>query len=196
VSTALRDGLRPTDPKGVLADESASSYPTLLAPHCQNTGPRPTWLLSKWHCDQDHRLDGRYGIRCEHYWLLFEAQGGMCALCGFPPRRWRLVVHHWHEGIDPLWGQPGEVACLLHFSCNQIIDPLARLLPRLLAILLDPPGRRLGLKVSPAKLARLEAKDRAKRAREAKRRATRATARPPNPPSTLDKLRSMTRKGA
>jgi hypothetical protein len=168
------------------------SYPTLVAPHCPNTGPRPAWLLSKWHCDQDHRLDGRYGMRCEDYWRLFELQQGRCALCGFGPRRWRLVVHHWHDGVEPLWGQPGEVACLLHFPCNQIIDALVWLLPRLLAILLDPPGRRLGLRVPPAKLARLEAKDRAKRASA---QAGPAKARPPDPPSTLDKLRTMTKQG-
>jgi ribosomal protein L37E len=181
MSTALRDRLRRAIPKGDLLDESMS-YPTLVAPTCRNRGPRPTWLLSKWHCPQDHDLERRYGLRCEDYWRLFDLQGGVCALCGFPPRRWRLVIHHWHD--------TGEVPCLLHFPCNRIIDPLVWLLPRLVAILTDPPGRRLGLVVPKAKLVRLEADHRAKRTRTKAKRAT------PVPPSNLDKLRAMTRKGA
>jgi len=55
------------------------------------------------------------------------------------PRRWRLVVHHDHA--------TGEVLALMHLTCNRLVDPLMWLLPRLLRLLADPPGRRLGLQV-------------------------------------------------
>lgn len=154
------DRLRLERPVGPLLDGSASSYWFPPSPHCPNTGPRPGWLLDSWHCSQDHRLDQRYGLRCEDYWQLFAEQDGRCALCGFAPRRYRLVVHHDHRS--------GAVVALLHFPCNRVIDPLLWLLPRLVALLVDPPGRRLGLVVPKAKRDRLEAKQQAK---EAKTRA-------------------------
>lgn len=173
-------------------DESASSWPTPAAPHCPNTGPRPGWLLSKWHCGQDHELDDRYGIRCEDYWRLLEIQGGRCALCGFRPRQWRLVVHHDHE-------PPYEVVALLHFPCNQIIDWLLWLLPRLLTLALDPPARRLGLRVPTAKARRLETKDQAKRERAQRRAENRKAAKAQgNGKATTgirDQIKAMTKQG-
>lgn len=156
--TALGDRLRLERPVGPLLDRSASSsYSPPPSPHCQNRGPRPSWLLDKWHCDQDHRLDQKYGIRCEDYWRLFELQEDRCALCGYKPRRYRLAVHHRHG--------TGEIDALLHGPCNRVLDPLLWLLPRLVRLMVDPPGRQLGLVVPAAKLRRLEAKDRAKRDR-------------------------------
>jgi ribosomal protein L37E len=186
-ATALRDRLRLGNPIGVPLDESVSSYPTPVIPHCPNTGPRPGWLLSKWHCAQDHQLDQRYGIRCGDYWRLFEAQEGRCALCGYEPRRWRLVVHHDH--------QTGAVVALLHFPCNRVIDPLMWLLPRLVALMVDPPGRELGLVVPAGKRERLEAQQRAKAARAQARPPTRETGNGNGSVSNLDRLRAMTTQG-
>jgi hypothetical protein len=179
--TAVGDRLRLTSPVGALLDESASPYSPPPSPHCRNTGPRPGWLLDKWHCSQDHYLDGKYALRCEDYWRLFELQNGRCALCGYGPRRWRLVVHHDHD--------TGTVDALLHFPCNRLIDPLLWLLPRLVALMVDPPGRRLGLVVPKAKRDRLEAKYQAKRARK---QAGNGEA----PSGVLEQIKATTRQGA
>lgn len=181
--TAPGDRLRLTRPVRVSSGRERPSYSAPPSPHCQNTGARPDWLLDKWHCSQDHSLDGKYGIRCEDYWQLFELQAGRCALCWFPPRRWRLVVHHRHD--------TGAVDALLHFPCNRVIDPLLWLLPRLVQLMVDPPGRQLGLVVSKAKRDRLEAKQRAKAAKT----RTKARTNGGPVPSNLDKLRTMTKQG-
>jgi hypothetical protein len=152
--------------------------------HCRNDGPRPRWLPpDKFHCAQDHYLQATYGITCDDYWGLFDRQGGRCAICRMPPRSRRLVVDHDHR--------TGAIDGLCHFGCNR------RLHDRLRRYLADPPGRATGLRVAPARLAAIQAKDRANRARAAERRATaRTTNRPTEPPSNLDRLRAMTRKGA
>jgi hypothetical protein len=126
-----------------------------------------------------------YGIGCADYYRLLALQRNRCAVCGGPPRRWRLVVEHDHT--------TGEIRGLAHFTCNRLLvllPTLWRLAWQLSRYLADPPGHDLGLVVPAKQLRRLEAKDRAKRER-AKARANR----PNDPPSNLDKLRAMTRKG-
>lgn len=159
-------------PKAV--SEGGARWPTPEAPTCPNT-ERPGWLLDKWHCGQDHDLERKYGIRCEDYWQLHELQSGRCALCGGQPKGWRLVVHHDH--------QTGEVVCLLHFTCNRLIDPVLWLLPRLLQLLADPPGRRLGLRVPKSKMTKLERRGR-------KERAPRTPTKPSSNGSYRDKVRA------
>jgi hypothetical protein len=114
-------------------------------------------------------------MRCEDYWRLFELQQGRCALCWFPPRRYRMAVHHNHA--------TGAIDALLHGPCNRVIDPLLWLLPRLVRLLVDPPGRQLGLVVPAAKLRRLEARDQAKRERTQTRKAEQAKAKTVPPPA-------------
>jgi hypothetical protein len=159
--------------------------PTPHRIHCPNRDqPKPRWLPPRqFCCPQDHYLQGKYGITCDDYWGLFADQDGRCGVCRRPPRSGqRLVVDHDHD--------TGSIDGLCHFGCNRRIDPNQR---RYLA---DPPGRAAGLKVAPAKLAVIQAKDRAKRERERERRATKAAARArTDPPSTLDKLRTMTKQG-
>jgi hypothetical protein len=181
VSTALGDRLRLQRPVRASSGRERPSYSAPPSPHCRNTGPRPGWLLDKWHCAQDHRLDQKYGVRCEDYWRLFEVQEGRCALCGFRPRRYRMAVHHRHL--------TGEVDALLHGPCNRVLDPLLWLLPRLVRLMVDPPGRKLGLVVPKGKRDRLEAAARAK-ASKAKRPNER-----PSPVSRLDRLKAMTDQG-
>jgi hypothetical protein len=160
---------------------------TTLTPartYCPNRGqPKPSWLPPRqFCCPQDHYLQGTYGITCDDYWRLFEAQDGRCAICRMPPRGRRLVVDHDHD--------TGAIDGLCHFGCNR------RLPTGLRRYLTDPPGRVVGLRVSPAKLKVIQADDAAKRLRERERRAAKATERPgPSPVSRLDRLKAMTDQG-
>jgi len=136
--------------------------------HCPNTD-QPAWLPPcKFHCGQDHYLQDTYSITCDDWWELFERQGGRCAICGQPGTGRRLVVDHDHR--------TGSIDGLAHFGCNR------RLHDRLRRYLADPPGRRLGLVVAPAKLRAIQEDDRAKRRREQARRVGRqqAEAGPPS----------------
>lgn len=174
---AVGDGFQPAPPIGGCLDEKAT-HPTPAAPSCPNT-ERPSWLLSAFHCARDHELRQTYGITCESYYRLLAQQGGVCAVCGRRPGKWRLAVDHDHDS--------GFVRGLCHHRCQRGITTAV------VRYLADPPGRGLGLVVPAAKLRRLEAKDRAKRERAKQRtQATnRATA---GPASGLDRLRLMTRQ--
>jgi Recombination endonuclease VII len=148
--------------------------------HCPNDGPRPRWLPpDRFHCAQDHYLQATYGITCDDYWSLFAEQDGRCAICRMPPKGRRLVVDHDHR--------TGSVDGLCHFACNRWLPDRVR---RYLA---DPPGRRLGVQVTPAKLREIQAADRAKRKREQQRREAKPVT--TDPPSNLDRLRAMTNQG-
>jgi len=143
--------------------------PTPARNHCPNRD-RPAWLPPlKFHCAQDHHLQRTYGITCDDYWALFADQGEVCGVCRRPP--WpgrRLVVDHNHV--------TGAIDGLCHFGCNRRITPEER---RYLA---DPPGRRAGLEVSPAKLKAIQERDHAKRRRAQARRVGRQQAKA-GPPS-------------
>jgi hypothetical protein len=108
-------------------------------------------------------LERRYGLSIGQYLELLEAQGGVCAVCGKPPKDDKpLVVDHCHDGLT--------VDGLVHGSpCNRALTQQVR---RYLA---DPPGRRLGLKV-PVELeqATIAKRERAKAAARAGRAAKRA----------------------
>lgn len=52
----------------------------------------------------------KYGITLDQYEAMFEAQGGVCAMCGRPPGKRQLDVDHSH--------QTGEVRGLLCPYCN------------------------------------------------------------------------------
>jgi hypothetical protein len=55
-------------------------------------------------------LRRRFGITPEDYDAMFAAQGGVCAICGSPPRGRRLSVDHDHD--------TDEVRGLLCSTCN------------------------------------------------------------------------------
>jgi len=57
-----------------------------------------------------------YGITEDQYQMLLDAQGGVCAICGEPPRTRRLAVDHCHKG--------GHVRGLLCSHCNGAIGML------------------------------------------------------------------------
>jgi hypothetical protein len=67
--------------------------------------------------DRDGYLRRKYGITLEQYDAMFEGQGGVCAICGRPPREdISLHVDHDHD--------TGEVRGLLCFRCNNAIGDL------------------------------------------------------------------------
>lgn len=65
----------------------------------------------------------RYGITVEQYGVMFEAQGGVCAICGRGPGKKALHVDHNHE--------TGEVRGLLCSNCNTAIGLLGESLASL-----------------------------------------------------------------
>lgn len=164
--TAARDRLRREGPYG-----PSSATSVVLATPCPGDPERPAWLWEGHHCRLDKRLWSTYGFGCAAYYRLLERQGGVCAVCGGLPRRWRLVVEHDHD--------TGELRGLTHFTCNRLLPllpTLLRLVWQLSRYLADPPGRDLGLVVPAAKLRKLEARDAAKRRRAQARRVAREQA--------------------
>lgn len=85
-----------------------------------------------------NRLLQKYGITIEEYEALYEAQDGLCAICGETPEsdRWnRLAVDHCHE--------TGQVRGLLCGSCNRALgsfkdDP--EIMQRAIAYLQEQPA--------------------------------------------------------
>ena len=84
----------------------------------------------QWHVDNPGRTVSQkrkrnlaaYGLTPDGYNALFDAQGGVCAVCGIPARRahardMRLVVDHDHES--------GQVRGLLCNRCNRAIGLFA-----------------------------------------------------------------------
>jgi hypothetical protein len=69
---------------------------------------------------RDRNLRRLYGITLADYDALFQAQGGVCAICGFPERhptsRNRTVSTNLHVDHDHKFG---NVRALLCSSCNQ-----------------------------------------------------------------------------
>lgn len=55
------------------------------------------------------RLHRKYGIGVEEYDVMFKEQGGVCAICGHPPKTRRLAVDHCHKWkyikIDAMKGE-------------------------------------------------------------------------------------------
>jgi len=141
-----------------------ATHPTPARRFCPNTD-RPAWLLSGKHCPLDHAMRATYGVTCDDYHRLLNAQGGLCAVCGLPPGAWRLVPDHDHT--------TGAIRGLCHHRCQRWITTAV------VAYLADPPGYGLAggaLQVPPAKLRRLEERDRAKRRRAQARRVGRQQA--------------------
>lgn len=60
-----------------------------------------------------YNLRRKYGITAEQYDAMLSAQGGVCFLCGRPPKTRRLAVDHCHE--------TGAVRKLLCDKCNRYV---------------------------------------------------------------------------
>lgn len=75
-------------------------------------------------CDALYQMCSRYGITVEQYWEMYQAQGGVCAICLCPERMVlkrtgklrRLCVDHDH--------MTNEVRALLCGPCNIAIGQL------------------------------------------------------------------------
>ena len=64
--------------------------------------------------DRKSHLKRTYGLTIEQYDAMLEAQAGVCAICGKPPRNgYVLHVDHDHE--------TGAIRGLLHFTCNNLL---------------------------------------------------------------------------
>jgi hypothetical protein len=61
-----------------------------------------------------HELRRRYGITPDDYDAMADAQGGVCAICGLPPRKGTLDVDHDHA--------TGRVRGLLCRRCNPMVE--------------------------------------------------------------------------
>lgn len=70
--------------------------------------------MAKWKRDKEKRraylLKYNYGISVKEYDLMFEKQGGCCAICGKPSIERALSTDHDHE--------TGKVRGLLCRNCN------------------------------------------------------------------------------
>lgn len=58
------------------------------------------------------RLRSKYGITLEQYVAMEKAQGGVCKICGHPPKTRRLDVDHCHKSK--------RVRGLACFQCNRL----------------------------------------------------------------------------
>lgn len=63
--------------------------------------------------ERDRSLQKKFGITLAQYEAMLQSQGGVCAICGRPPKNKALAVDHDHL--------TGRVRGLLCFLCNKFI---------------------------------------------------------------------------
>jgi len=68
-----------------------------------------------------YHLRTKFGITPEEYDAQLVAQGGVCAICGRPPKTKRLNVDHDHR--------TGRLRGLLEYWCNKFVVGAARVTP-------------------------------------------------------------------
>lgn len=68
------------------------------------------WKINNPESYKNSHLKTMFGITLEEYNILFEEQGGVCAICSSPPKRKMLAVDHCHT--------TGKVRGLLCSNCN------------------------------------------------------------------------------
>lgn len=61
-------------------------------------------------------LKKKYGLTLEEYATKLANQNGVCAICGDPPKRYRLAVDHDHE--------TGKIRDLLCLGCNAKLETI------------------------------------------------------------------------
>jgi hypothetical protein len=75
---------------------------------------------------RDRLLRKKYGITLAEYDAVLQAQGGVCAVCGKPPRTRRLAVDHCHRRAGGRKVQGAAVrqsvrAIVCSFPCNYVL---------------------------------------------------------------------------
>lgn len=84
---------------------------------------------------KDKYLKAKYAISLDDYKAMYEAQGGVCAICGKPPKKVPLNVDHCHIN--------GYVRGLLCWFCNlHVVEgrKTVDLLTKAIEYLLEPPA--------------------------------------------------------
>lgn len=120
-------------------------------PRKSNKGPAPTTCTNPActagyagtpkarSAQRGYRLKRRYGITAEQYDALLEAQGGVCAICGEPPKGKALHVDH-----DHATGGVRGLLCGGYRSCNTTLLPAIEKQPervaRAMEYLTNPPA--------------------------------------------------------
>lgn len=66
-------------------------------------------------------LRKKYGITSAEYDKLFEAQHGVCAVCGRPPGRVRLAVDHCHKTEKQLCVRLSVRGLVHNYPCNYVL---------------------------------------------------------------------------
>jgi hypothetical protein len=94
-----------SEASGTLGDEEAHRVSAKA-----RRGADPA-LTSERQRNQDYKK--KYGITLDEYEAMLAAQGGVCKLCGRPPKTRRLAVDHDHKN--------GRVRGLLCYRCNRAI---------------------------------------------------------------------------
>ena len=73
------------------------------------------------------KMQSKYGLTLDDYDSMFDAQGGVCAVCKQPEHKRRLAVDHCHA--------TGKVRGLLCFSCNSTLGKLEARMDQFIAYL-------------------------------------------------------------
>lgn len=68
------------------------------------------------------RIKSRYGLSRDEYEMMAAAQKGLCACCGYAPRKMPLCVDHCHE--------TGVIRGLICVRCNTMIEKVRDYLER------------------------------------------------------------------
>ena len=71
------------------------------------------WRAANYDRMRDAAYRRQYGITLEQYNKMLKAQGGVCVLCGHPPKKMRLAVEHCHK--------TKRVRGLACFYCNKYL---------------------------------------------------------------------------
>lgn len=79
-----------------------------------------------------HHLLRTYSMTVEQYWLLFDAQGGVCSICGRKPRTRNLHVDHDHDCCKGPKSCGNCIRGLLCGGCNGRLLVAARNNPAIL----------------------------------------------------------------
>ena len=75
----------------------------------------------KYKLQATRRKIASYGITLEQYGELLESQGGVCAVCGQPPKIRRLAIDHDHKCCPPEKSCGKCIRGLLCGNCNRFL---------------------------------------------------------------------------